>query len=71
MGKQDQQPGSVKTHKTLGFLGYCWNQRDPLMPLVISKYGSKLLSLFLGSTNKTRLAGERVKALTGSKRIGG
>jgi hypothetical protein len=23
MGKQDQQPGSVKTHKTLGFLGYC------------------------------------------------
>ena len=22
MGKQDQQPGSVKTHKTLGFLGY-------------------------------------------------
>jgi hypothetical protein len=22
VGKQDQQPGSVKTHKTLGFLGY-------------------------------------------------
>jgi hypothetical protein len=21
MGKQDQQPGSMKTHKTLGFLG--------------------------------------------------
>ena len=26
MGKQDQQPGSVKTHKTLGFLGY-WAAR--------------------------------------------
>ena len=27
MGKQDQQPGSVKTHKTLGFLGYCVGRR--------------------------------------------
>jgi hypothetical protein len=29
MGKQDQQPGLEKTHKTLGFLGYC----PPLPPL--------------------------------------
>jgi len=25
MGKQDLQPGSEKTHKTLGFLGY-WSR---------------------------------------------
>jgi hypothetical protein len=40
MGKQDQQPGSVKTHKTLGFLGYwracvfalCWNSNSRKIP---------------------------------------
>jgi hypothetical protein len=30
MGKQDQQPGLEKTHKTLGFLGY-WGGPPPFV----------------------------------------
>jgi len=42
MGKQDQQPGSVKTHKTLGFLGYCrgaWLRQKSCQEISYSRSG--------------------------------
>jgi hypothetical protein len=55
MGKQDQQPGSVKTHKTLGFLGYWWLCRALLPAAHVAPTVSLHTPFVDSSVSKNRL----------------